>query len=227
VIRRALLLAMVFGIGGSGAMNADMDAALRDVDAKRDSGTQVSATWPIFHQIIAISYPKGFEPAFEKTNGGFYIQESVLHGETVDNWTQMITITGAQGLALKDTATPESMTNFLVTRRQQICPSTFSGARLPADAVAKYSGTVILIGCGGFVQSGQEHSEATLIITLKGDQDYYTVQWAQRGPGIAGPIVFDKYIWADRLQQLLPVRVCDKVEGEAAPYPSCISPKSE
>ncbi len=225
-MRRALLLAMIIGIGGSGAIRADMDATLRDADAKRDSGTRVYGTWPVFHQIIAIAYPKGFEPAFEKTNGASYIQESVLHGESVDNWTQMVTITGAEGLALKADATPENMTDYFVRRRRQICPSTFSGVRLPADAVAKYSGTVTVIGCGSFVQSGQEHSEATLIITLKGDQDYYTVQWAERGPATAAPIVLDKYIWSDRLQQLLPVRICDKVAGEAAPFPSCINPKT-
>ena len=223
--RRAVLLAIILGIGGSGAIRADMDATLRDVDAKRDSGTRVYGTWPVFHQIIAISYPKGFAPAFEKTNGGSYIQESVLHGESVDHWTQMVTITGAEGLALKPDSTPENMTGFFVRRFRQLCPSTFSGTRLPSDPVAKWNGTITLIGCGSFVQSGQELSEATLIITLKGDQDYYTVQWAERGPATAGPIVYDKKIWSDRLQQLLPVRICDKVAGEAAPFPSCINPK--
>ncbi len=62
-----------------------------------------------------------------------------------------------------------------------------------------------------------------LLITLKGDQDYYSIQWAQRGPASSAPVEYDSKLWSDRLMQLLPIRVCRKVAGEAAPYPSCIA----
>lgn len=46
-------------------------------------GATVTSVTPIFGQLIALSLPDGFRGAFQDTRNGFYIQESVLPGETV------------------------------------------------------------------------------------------------------------------------------------------------
>src|SRR5258705_12772525 len=53
---------------------------------------------PIFGQLVTFSMPANFVVVSENSNGPSYIREAVLKGETVNRWTQMITVTGAQGL---------------------------------------------------------------------------------------------------------------------------------
>lgn len=185
------------------------------------------ASWPIFHQILSMTFPKGFVEASEAVRPPSYLQEFVLRGENVENWTQMITVTGEQGAAKRAGITPEVFTSSFESGYQKACPTTFSEMRIPTDAVAKFSGTVVFLGCGSAGEAGHAHSESMLLIVLKGDQDYYTIQWAQRGPVSPTPIEYNAQLWSDRLTQLLPIRVCRKVAGEAAPYPSCITPAAK
>jgi hypothetical protein len=202
-----------------------IEDAVRSTDALRKNGMKVAVVYPIFHQIVALSFPKGFAPSFEQTRGPSYIQESVLLGETVEKWSQMITVTGAQGAAMKPELTPDRWTDFFVAGYQKVCPGTFSGSHLPAGELTSYSAVVVLVGCGTVTGHGSDHSEAMLLVTLKGDQDYYTVQWAERGPATPAALEFDAKTWGDRLLQLQPIRVCPRVPGEAPPFPSCITPK--
>ncbi|MEO6800284.1 MAG: hypothetical protein ABI178_10135 [Rhodanobacter sp.] len=58
---------------------------------------------------------------------------------------------------------------------------------------------------------------------IQGTQDYYSIQWAERGPAEAARVTFNEQRWIGRLKQLLPVFLCARVAGEEAPYPSCIS----
>jgi hypothetical protein len=198
------------------------DDAVARVDALRNDGWKVTATYPIFHQIVAFSFPKSFVPSFEQTRGPAYIQESVPHGETVENWSQMITVTGAQGAAMNPKLTPDSLADFIVTKYRSSCPNTFTGMRIPPGELAKYSANVVLIGCGSLNDHGSDHSEVMLLVTLKGDQDYYSVQWAERGPVSPTAVKFDTKTWGARFQQLQPFRLCPRVPGEVAPFPSCI-----
>ena len=58
-------------------------------------------------------------------------------------------------------------------------------------------------------------------VVLQGKTDLYTVQWAARGPASPKPIDLDIPTWKSRADTLALTRICDKVAGEAAPYPSC------
>ncbi len=205
------------------AFAAAAEATPGGADVQADAGPRGTAVWPIFHQIVAMTFPKGFVLASEEVRPPAYLQESVLQGENIENWTQMISVTGLQGAARRAAVTPEVFTRSFESGYQKACPTTFSSTRLPTDAVAKFSGMVAYLACGSVGEAGHEHSEAMLLITLKGDQDYYSIQWAQRGPASSAPVEYDSKLWSDRLMQLLPIRVCRKVAGEAAPYPSCIA----
>ena len=61
-----------------------------------------------------------------------------------------------------------------------------------------------------------------LIIAIKGERDYYTIQWAERSGASTTPIQFDEKKWMERLKRLTPVKLCPIVPGETAPYPSCV-----
>ena len=90
--------------------------------------------------------------------------------------------------------------------------ASFCGVKLAAVA-----------SCGEVNSSG--HSETALIVAVQGAADAYTIQWAERTmPAAASPAI-DEAKWRERLHQLMPIRLCAIVPGEAAPYPSCLQQK--
>src|SRR4051812_8276755 len=63
---------------------------------------------PIYGQLVRFAMPSNFAVVFENAKDGNYIREAVPKGETARAWTQMITVTGAKGLAGNPKVTPES-----------------------------------------------------------------------------------------------------------------------
>jgi len=51
----------------------------------------------IFSEIVTYPQPEGFHVAYQATNGDRYTLEMVLKDETVDQWTQMVSVIGATG----------------------------------------------------------------------------------------------------------------------------------
>ena len=178
---------------------------------------------PVFAQLVAFSLPAEFTTASEQANAGNYIREAVPKGETVDKWTQMITITGAKGLAAKEGLTPEAFAASIAAGFKQACPETFFAKGLRRAKFDDHDAFIALASCGKVNDSADKHSETALIVAIKGAQDYYTVQWAERTPSSAENLTFDEAKWEKRLQTLNPIRVCALVKGEKPPYPSCIT----
>ncbi len=181
----------------------------------------VRAVMPVFSQLVAFSYPTGFVPAFEEARNGRYIQESVLKGESVQSWSQMITVTGAKGLASHPDATPMRFASGMAAGFRRACPDSFAGRGLGEVKLGGHDAFVSVISCGNVSAAAGARSESMLLIVIKGEQDYYTVQWAERGEASAAPLSFDSAKWGQRLKQLAPLALCPIVAGEAAPYPSC------
>jgi hypothetical protein len=177
---------------------------------------------PVFSQIVTMPVPDGFVAAFEDSNGDSYINEAILEGDTFDQWRQMITLTGIRAMAEGDpNQVAQSFAEYLAGNYQAACPDTFSASSLNAPDVrgaeAVFAG---FLGCG---DNGYGQSEAMGFLILVGSSDVYSLQWAERGP-MTGPPVYDAGLWGPRLAELTAsARICDRVEGETAPYPSCIN----
>ena len=180
---------------------------------------------PVFAQLVMFPYPEGFAVVFENTNAGSYIREAVLKGETVDRWSQMITVTGAKGRAAVPNITPQSYLEGRASNFKRACPDTFSARALGALKISGRDAFVGLAGCGSVQSAGNKHSENALIISVKGSDDYYTIQWAERGPALEQPADLNGAKWQDRLRKLSPIKLCPRIPGEAPPYPSCINQK--
>jgi len=193
-------------------------------DAPVPAGYKVRAIMPVFSQLVAFSYPKGFVAAFEEAKNGSYLQESVPKGESVQNWTQMITVTGARGLATQAEMTPVRFANGLAAGYRYACPGSYAAKGLGNIKVGSHEGFAAVISCGSVSTAGAERSESMLAIVVKGEQDVYTLQWAERGPASTQPLSLDSPVWTSRLQQLMPLTLCSRVAGEKPPYPSCTSP---
>jgi hypothetical protein len=171
---------------------------------------------PVYSQLVAFSIPSNFVAGAEKNDGTTYTREAVPKGETVDKWNEMITVTGAKGLASQPNASAEKFAGVIATGFKNACPDSFDLKLLGANAAT----FAVVVGCGK-IGEATKRSETTLIISIKGSADLYTVQWSERGKP-ADKADVNNAKWAERLQKLAPLRVCPIVPGEAPPYPSCV-----
>lgn len=178
---------------------------------------------PIYGQLVRFSMPSNFVAAHEKVNGGSYIREAVLKGETVTAWTQMITVTGAKGVAANPQMTPEKFAVSMAAGFKRACPDSFAVKPFGPQKFGDQDGFVAVVGCGRVESSADKHGETALIVAVKGSADYYTIQWAERAPSSADRPAIDDAKWQERLSRLKPIRFCPIVPGEAAPYPSCVN----
>lgn len=171
---------------------------------------------PVYSQLVAFSVPSNFVAGAERNDGTTYTREAVPKGETVEKWSEMITVTGAKGLASQPNASAEKFAGVIASGYKKVCPDSFDVRVLGANETT----FATVVGCGK-IGEATKRSETTLIIAIKGSADLYTVQWAERGkPADKADVGNAK--WAERLQKLAPLRVCPIVAGEAAPYPSCV-----
>jgi len=204
------------GMAALGALLASSAAA------QRPAPSAFTVVSPIFGQLVTFSMPTSFITVFENTNGPNYIREAVLKGETATSWTQMITVTGVKGAAGNAKVSPESFAGSMVGGFKSACPDTFAAQGFGPTKFGDQDAYVAVASCGRVETSADKHSEIALIVTVKGSADYYTLQWAERGPS-AGRSAIDETKWLARLRQLQPIRLCPIVPGEPAPYPSCVS----
>lgn len=185
------------------------------------SATAPPTIIPIFHQLVGFTLPAPFKVAFEETRKDIYTREHVPEGETVDEWTRMIRLTGTQGLAYNRAATPQAWLQALARGFQVHCPDTYVLLELGPQAGISQPSFVTVVGCGRVTSGGKAHSEIAVMLAIQGTDDYYTLQWVERGRDSAHPPTLDSRYWAAKLAQLGPVRICPIVPGEAAPYTSC------
>jgi hypothetical protein len=178
---------------------------------------------PIFGQLVAFSMPASFAVVSEDTNGPNYVREAVLKGETAIKWSQMITVTGAKGLAGNPKVSPETFAGSIVGGFKYACPDSFTAQGFGPAKFGDQDAYVAVASCGR-VESSAKHSETALIVAVKGSADYYTLQWAERA-ATSGKAPIDETKWLARLRQLQPIRLCPIVPGERAPYPNCVGRK--
>jgi hypothetical protein len=175
---------------------------------------------PVFGQLITFSMSSNFAVVYENTRGTHYTREAVPKDETAERWTEMITITGEKGVSASPNMTPEKFAGGMAAGFKRVCPDSFGAKALGDTKFGGANAFVVVVGCGAI----GGHSETALIAVMKGSTDFYTIQWAERGPTVSAPPVEDAR-WVERLRALQPIALCAIVPGEAAPYPSCIGRK--
>lgn len=222
---RLLFAGVSMAVVASLVLAGENAAKSTGIDVLKNPDYSVKSITPIFGQLVMFSYPRGFKPVFENVTGGQYLQESVLEGETTKKWSQMITVTGAQGLSANPNATPEKLADRIAGGFRRACPDSFSGTSLGAARLSGHESFGAIISCGMAAPAGAQYSESMLLIVLKGESDYYTIQWAERADASRTPLKLDETKWADRMKRLAPIRLCPIVRGEPAPYPSCANRK--
>lgn len=207
------------------SLGADNAAVSDEVEASREKGYTVQTITPVFSQLVLYSMPRGFKSVFENSNGMQYIQEAVVQGETVHKWTEMITLTGAKGMASNPNVTPKILAAMIGGGFKKACPDTYSAVAIGSMKFSGHDAFAAVVSCGSTMHAGTVSSESTLVIAIKGVNDYYTIQWGERAAASGSPINLNDVKWVDRLKKISPIRLCPIVPGEARPYPSCIAQK--
>lgn len=197
----------------------------RALESSYKEGGKVSAVTPVFNQIVKFSFPQGFEVAYEKAGSDSYIQESVLKGENVNQWTQMITLTGVKNLASNPNVSPKIVAGSIAGHIKNSCPDSFNTQALAEGQRNGIETFIAVISCGKVSNASGQTSESVLLAVLKGSNDYYTIQWAERAEAANTPMTIDTEKWLARAKQLAPIQLCQKIPGETAPYPSCTDSK--
>jgi hypothetical protein len=156
-----------------------LDALLVSSAASAQQPRAFTVISPVFGQLVSFSMPMTFVAASEKTTGANYIREAVLKGETVSRWTQMITVTGAKGLAGNPKVTPETFAGSIAGGFKNACPDTFTAEGLGATKFGGQDAYVAIASCGRVQPSSDKHSETALIVVIKGTADYYAIDAAK------------------------------------------------
>jgi|HubBroStandDraft_1064217.scaffolds.fasta_scaffold131886_2 hypothetical protein len=179
---------------------------------------------PGFHQLFAFSLPpefSGAKAAYEKATGIFYSREYVPQGESVDHWTQMITLTATKDLAANPGATPRGFAATLAAGFRRHCPDSFASVDLGPESINAFEGFAVVASCGHVQAGAQSYSESAIILAVKGSADYYALQWARHGADSHQPPTLDVGYWKKEFDRLRPIKLCPIVAGEPPPYVSC------
>jgi hypothetical protein len=124
---------------------------------------------------LLVRLPQGFKVGFSDSSKGMIMQEWVPSNETVQNWTEMVTVQIFLNRRDLDPA------QFLTTMEQQwatACKGSTATAAVTGKANG-YSSVTRLFQCPLLASSGKP--ETAMMKAIKGNDSFYLVQRAVRG----------------------------------------------
>jgi hypothetical protein len=145
---------------------------------------------------LLVAMPQGFKVGFSDSRNGMNMQEWVLANETVQNWTEMVTV---QVFLNRTDLDPVW---FLTTMQKQWAGACKGSAATPVATgrVNGYVAATTLLRCPLLASSGKP--ETTMFKAIKGNDSFYVVQRATRS-------VPDEARLAQTKAYLDTVSVCD------------------
>ena len=163
---------------------------------------------PLKNENLLVGMPQGFKLGFKDSKNGMNMQEFVPAAETVQNWTEMVTV--QVFLSRKDLQPAP----FLGAMQQQWAGSCNGSTATPV-ATGKVNGYVaasILLRCPLLASTGKP--ETTVLTAIKGNDSFYVVQRAVRSvPSPERLETMKKYIESVSVcDSRLPSRACPTVK---------------
>jgi len=172
-----------------------------------EQGKPVVSVTHVFSQNVAFNYPKGFVPAFSNVKDNLYTQEHVLKGQTVETWTQMFSLRGFKDFSKNPNITVNNFGGRFLAMSEQICPKSYFGGKLMDFKVGNYDAALWFFSCGSIKHANGINSESTMMVVLKAENDFYNIQWAERGAPQNSPMEFDKNKWLPRFTAIMPIKI--------------------
>jgi hypothetical protein len=163
---RNILLSSFFAAGLTSLLLSSVSVA----QSQNAQGSQ-SQNSGLMNENMPVTMPQGFKIGFQKKNDGMYMQEWVRQNETVDNWSELITVQIFYGKNYD----PAQFLRAIGERWITACPeskpnSTYSGL------ANGYKVSMTFLFCPLNSKSGKP--EFTQIRAIQGKDSFYLVQWA-------------------------------------------------
>lgn len=130
----------------------------------------------VYNRVVTFKLPRPFVMVTRAEQRGFYIVEYVPDGQTVENWTRMITVTGKLGLGAAHVDDVELAARF----DPGACPHKVFRDLGPTVPLAGVTGRMVVIGCGAADEAGAERGA---IAVYRDHENGWTVQYAERNHG--------------------------------------------
>lgn len=165
-----------------------------------------SADAQLVNENLLVTFPKGFRVGFAQKTDKWQITEYVPQAETVDNWTEMVTV---QVFYRAPQLTTEVFEQTITQRWRNACPGAKS-SHLKDGSENGYAFSFFLLTCDNNPKTNKP--EITWLKTIRGTDSFYVVQKAYKS-------VPSKDQVADTSRYLASVRVCD-ARGKEHPCPA-------
>lgn len=167
----------------------DFSGIIADYRAQRAKDPESCCTYsaPAFGREVQFHVFGTFEPAYEAKNDRQMIMEFVPRGETVENWTRMITFSAFKGPGASPISTAEMQQRFFNTVKGCEVANfsrVIASGRLADGTEYNLSSN----GCGSTAAGGYRgavsgRGEQFLALLLRDDQNVAVLQYAERGKG--------------------------------------------
>jgi hypothetical protein len=125
----------------------------------------------LVNENLLVPLPEGYKVGFQTRKNNMDMQEMVPANETVDNWTEMVTVQIFHGIK----ALPGEFRRGLELRWRSNCPNT-DAAQIASDADNGYPALVWLLSCPNNPATGKP--EITWFKAVAGNDSFYLVQKA-------------------------------------------------
>jgi hypothetical protein len=123
---------------------------------------------------LLVSLPPGFKIGFQDSRGGVRLQEMVPARETVQDWSEMVTVQIFQN---RRDLEPRAMLETIQRGWLKACQGSAS-APIVAVRTAGYDSATMTLRCPRNAETGK--AEATVFRAIKGRDSFYMVQRAIR-----------------------------------------------
>lgn len=161
--------------------------------AARDTANKV----PLFERTLTFQLPAGMAVANDKRNDTHVLIEYVPKGETLDNWTRLVTIQAYRGLGASPEPTASIARRAFYPAACKIGPIYHDGGEQSMRSGLTRS--VIANGCaslpaGTYPKALKGAGEQDFIYMFRDAETIYTLNYAVRGAPFAGkspPVVVD------------------------------------
>lgn len=154
---------------------------------------------------ILMSLPDGYVVGFQNNSGKMLIMEMVPKGQTVENWTDLITM---QVFYQRGDLKPADFESDMVTKWAASCPGS-NYQPVKAGVENGYEFSFWILACDRNPATGQ--GEYAFVKVVRGNDAFYSVQKAFKSDPTNDQIV----TWSKFMSQ---VRVCDsRIAARACP----------
>lgn len=188
---RTLALALLIPAATATAAPVPGEAQMMRETWGKTSQPDMTIVQPVFGRVISFKLPRGFVIAWRQQVPGGYLAEYIPDGETLENWTRMITLTasiGAGAARVEDAELADVLYN------KPGCPGwryrDFGAAANPGSARRR----TLLIGCDATAPAAYDKAvvdaaERAAIGFFRDEETVWTLQYAERTlPGTPGKV---------------------------------------